>query len=138
MAEPSWKSSSRHSAASSPGHEPLTVEVHRLLGGAVLVEIRGAIDLFTASELERQLLEATLNAQSMPPRLLLDLSGVSFLDHAGLDTLLHLQDRWGATAGVLELLAPSSSVVRLLHEADLDGESWMSEVHEAPDDHHVL
>ena len=110
------------------------MQVHRLLGGVILVEVRGAIDLFTAPDLDRQLFEATRIGQLTPARLMLDLSGVTFLDHAGLDALLHLQDRWGAASGTLELLAPSSSVVRLLHEADLDGASWMSEVHEAPDD----
>ena len=72
----------------------------------------------------RQLLALTAPVQTYT-RLLLDLSGVSFLDQSGLDALLHLQDRWAAGYGSVELLAPSPSVVRLLHEADLDGESQM-------------
>lgn len=138
MAEGEWRPPTRLVATPVPAHDPLTVQVHRLLGGVILVEVRGAIDLFTAPDLDRQLFEATRIGQSKPARLLLDLSGVTFLDHAGLDALLHLQDRWGAAAGTLELLAPSSSVVRLLHEADLDGASWMNEVHRAPDDHRAL
>jgi len=135
MAEQEWQPPTRLAATPMPAHDPLTVQVHLLVGGALLVEVRGAIDLFTAPDLDRLLFEAIRIGQLMPTRLLLDLSGVTFVDHAGLDALLRLQDRWGTAAGSLELLAPSSSVVRLLHEADLDGASWMSEVHEAPDDH---
>jgi anti-anti-sigma factor len=133
MAEVERQPPTRLVATPLPAHDPLTVQVHRLLGGALLVEVSGAIDLFTAPDLDRQLFEATHIGQLTPARMMLDLSGVTFLDHAGLDALLHLQDRWGAASGTLELLAPSSSVVRLLHEADLDGASWMSEIHQAPD-----
>lgn len=138
MAEHEWQPPTRLVASPLPAHDPLTVRVHRLLGGVILVEVAGAIDYFTAPDLGRQLFDTNRIGQSKPARLLLDLSGVTFLDHAGLDALLHLQDRWGAASGTLELLAPSSSVVRLLHEADLDGASWMSEVHQAPDDHRAL
>ena len=138
MAEQDRQPPTRLASTPVPAHDPLTVRVNRLLGGVLLVEVNGAIDLFTAPDLDRQLFDTIRIGQSKPARLLLDLSGVTFLDHAGLDSLLHLQDRWGAAAGTLELLAPSSSVVRLLHEAELDGASWMHEVHRAPDDHRAL
>ncbi len=138
MTEGEWQPPTRLVATSVQAHHPLTVQVHPLLDGVMVVEVRGAIDLFTAPDLGRQLFEATRIGQMTPARLMLDLSGVTFLDQAGLDALLHLQDRWGAASGTLELLAPSSSVVRLLHEADLDGASWMNDVHEVPDDQQAL
>lgn len=108
----------------SPARDPLVVEIDRIAPGLVLIKVGGAIDAGTALQLRRQLLPVTLPSQNFT-RLLLDLSGVSYLDQRGLDELLSLQDRWGNDVGSVELLAPSPSVVRLLHEADLDGESIM-------------
>jgi len=108
----------------SPARQPLEVTVDQLAHGLVLVKVRGAIDSSTAPDLRRKLLGLAAPHGTFT-RVLLDLSEVSFLDHSGLDALLQLQDRWSAGDGSLELLTPSSSVVRLLHEADLDGESQM-------------
>ena len=138
MAEHERRPPTRLVPAPPQARGPLTVRVHRLLGGVILVEVGGAIDFSTAPDLDRQSFETTRVGQSKPARMLLDLSGVTFLDHAGLDALLHLQDLWGVAAGALELVGPSASVVRLLHEADLDGASWMSEAHEAPHGHRAL
>jgi anti-anti-sigma factor len=109
----------------APVHDPLEVEVHRLPNSVLLVVVRGGIDGVTAPVLTRRI-GGAMPGQGRPvsPRLLLDLSGVTFLDHAGLDALLELQDGWGNAAGTVELLAPSPSVVRLLHEAERDGASW--------------
>jgi stage II sporulation protein AA (anti-sigma F factor antagonist) len=108
----------------SPARQPLEVTVDRLAEGLVLVKVRGAIVRSTAPDLRRRLLGLAAPFDTFT-RVLLDLSAVSFLDHSGLDALLQLQDRWSAADGSLELLSPSTSVVRLLHEADLDGESQM-------------
>jgi len=137
MAEQVRKPPTRLAATATPipARETLDVEVHLLPTGVILVEVRGSIDAVTTPELQRRLGEATRTGQQAPPRLLLELSGVTFLDLTGLDALLHLQDRLGAASGTVELLAPSPSVVRLLHEAELDGESWMTSAHDSPDDH---
>jgi anti-anti-sigma factor len=111
-------------APAGSAREPLVVEIDRQVPGVVLIKLRGAVDGGTAPVLRRQLLVITPLPQGFT-RLLLDLSGVSYLDRSGLDVLLHLQERWCNSAGSVELLAPSPSVVRLLHEADLDGESQM-------------
>ena len=99
--------------------------------GVILVQLRGTLDGVGAAELQRRLAEATRPGDQVNSRILLDLSAVAFLDHVGLDALLQLQERWTANNGSVELLAPSPSVVRLLHETDLDGESWMQEVPDA-------
>ena len=132
MAEHTWRarnpdphsSTASRAGLSSPARDPLIVTVDQLALGLVLIKVGGAVDGRTAPELRRQLLGVTAPFDTFT-RLLLDLSAVSFLDHSGLDALLQLQDRWGAGAGSVELLAPSPAVVRLLHEADLDGQSEM-------------
>ena len=50
---------------------------------------------------------------------------MTFLDRAGLEALLRVQQAVADVDGAMELLALSPSIVRLLHEAELDGESWM-------------
>jgi anti-anti-sigma factor len=109
------------------------IDVQRLLTGVILIQLRGSVDAGAAPGLETELIHTALTGQLQPPCLLLDLSGVTFLDHAGLDALLRCQDRIASASGTVELLAPSPSVVRLLHEAELDGESWMTHVPESPD-----
>lgn len=120
----------RTAPASTAGalSDPLNVRVHRLPGDVVVVEVHGAVDTGTAAAWERQLGSAALSGPAEAPRLLLDLSGVTYLDHDGLDAVLRLQERWSTAAGTVELVAPSPAVVRLLHEADLDGASWMTAV----------
>ncbi|WP_420122940.1 STAS domain-containing protein [Nakamurella sp.] len=51
----------------------------------------------------------------------IDLSGVTFIDGAGLQVLLDLQDRLAGLSGELELLSPTPAVVGLLHEAHIHG-----------------
>ena len=127
MAEQAWHPPMHLAPTTAPDHDLLEVEVHRLPSGALLVVVRGGIDGVSAPILTKRI-SGAMSGQGRPdaPRLLLDLSGVTFLDHAGLDALLQLQDSWGNAAGTVELLAPSPSVVRLLHEAELDGASWMT------------
>jgi anti-sigma B factor antagonist len=119
-----------------PAVQRMTVEVHSLLPNVTLVLVRGAIDKVSARDLERQLAVVfTALARAEPPRVMLDLAGVTYLDQTGLDMLLHLQDRVIVASGAIELVSPSPAVVRLLHEADLDGVSWMRSISEAPEDH---
>ena len=49
--------------------------------------------------------------------------------------MLKEENRVIVAAGAIELVSPSPAVVRLLHEADLDGVSWMRSAAEAPEDH---
>jgi len=119
-------------ATSMPDRSGVQIGIQTLLTGIVLVQVTGSVDAGTAPSMESELIRATLAGQAQPPCLLLDLSGVSFLDHAGLDALLHFQERIVAASGTVELLAPSPSVVRLLHEAELDGESWMTFIPDPP------
>jgi anti-sigma B factor antagonist len=119
----------------SPDQEPMIVRVEHSVAGVILIRVKGSIDCVSAPELQRTLVDASRARQGLPAELLLELSGVTFLDDVGLDALLHLLDQPDAGPGTIELLAPSPSVVRLLHEANLDGESWARALHEEPEDH---
>lgn len=126
MTDPARKPLTSLASSSLQAREPLGVQVRLLTGDAVLVHITGGIDRNSAVELQHQLLQTISVGNSRPPHLLLDLSGVTYLDLAGLDALLSFSERVGAASGSVELLAPSPSVVRLLHETELDGQSHMT------------
>jgi len=131
MAEHAWRPRNTPAVVTPVPPAPFGVDVHRLLSGVLLVEVRGPVDTITGAELQRRLGHGTMTGQQGPPRLLLDLSGVTYLDRGGLDAVLQLQERWSSAAGSVELVAPLPSVVRLLHEADLDGSSWMTQSDES-------
>ena len=94
--------------------------------GGTLLRVQGMLDQSTAPMLEQRLITEARNCRIQPARLLLDLSGTTFLDRAGLDVLLHSHSVLAGESCTLELIEQSPAVVRLLHEAHLDGESWMS------------
>ena len=138
MAEPAWKPHPGPAAPAIDTPEPsgarrsCQVGVQMLPNDVVLLTITGVVDARASAELERQFSLGTRMSSLKPPQLLLDLSGVTFLDHAGLDALLGLEDRLRSVSGTVELLAPSPSVVRLLHEADLDGQAHGTTSHHSP------
>jgi anti-anti-sigma factor len=71
-----------------------------------VLAVRGELDLATVPAL-REAVDDVLPAS--PPRLHLDLSGVSFIDSTGCRELLRTADR-GATAGVpVELVVPAQN-----------------------------
>jgi len=103
----------------------LDARTEQLTTGVLLVRARGPIDKNTAFGFERQLIDAMGRSSAKPLHIRLDLSDVTFLDRAGLNVLLRVQARLEGVAGELRLVKPTPSVVRLLHQAHLDGVSWM-------------
>jgi len=103
----------------------LDARTEQLTTGVLLVRARGPIDKNTAFGFERQLIDAIRRSPAKPVLIRLDLSEVTFLDRAGLNVLLRVQARLDGAAGELRLVKPTPSVVRLLHQAHLDGASWM-------------
>jgi anti-anti-sigma factor len=73
--------------------------------------VEGDIDISVATPVQEILLQAI---RTHGPRLLLDLSGVSFLDCAGLRALVHTRRRLELHGGSLHLVAASASVHRIL------------------------
>lgn len=103
----------------------LDVESHDLASGVTLVLLRGVLDADTATHLQECLAGPISRQPSRSVQILLNMAGVTFLDRVGLEALLRVQQTVAAADGAMELLALSPSIVRLLHEAELDGESWM-------------
>jgi anti-anti-sigma factor len=98
------------------GHEtyvpaPLSVAVDADDRRNVVVRVRGELDLATTAVLHDAVL-ATLVAH--PPRVVLDLSRVTFIDCSGLTELLALQRSCGTTGSALVLGTVSPTVRDLL------------------------
>ncbi|MCP9960163.1 MULTISPECIES: STAS domain-containing protein [Streptomyces] len=91
----------------------------------VLVEARGPLavaaasgemDLYTVTAFHRR--AAALIDDH--PRLILDLSGITFCDSSGLNTLLRLRRHAGERGGRLVLSAPADQVMRMLRLTGAD------------------
>jgi anti-anti-sigma factor len=87
---------------------------------ATLLSVSGELDLDSAHVLRRATL-AALDA-ARPPRLLLELSGLSFVDSSGLHVLVDTWRRARHRDGWVRLVAPSRAVVRLLTLTRLDSQ----------------
>jgi anti-sigma B factor antagonist len=86
-------------------------------GPCAVVSIGGEIDPGTAGELS----DAALTAmQEIGPSLVLDLSGVTFMDSTGLKVLLAVHQRARLAGGRLVLAAPTRSVLRVVDITGLD------------------
>lgn len=105
--------------------QPLAVRVELLTGGPTSLQVIGRLDQQSAPLLERRLIEEARRCRIQPARLLLNLGDVTYLDRAGLDTLLRATSRLASGFVTVELAEPTPNIIRLLHEANLDGASWM-------------
>lgn len=104
--------------------EPLTIRRLTLADGSDALNVIGVVDRRTAPYLRRRLIDETSRFSVQPPRhLRLDLNEVTFVDQTGLDTLLAMADEQGDGFCTLEVVDLSPGVVRMLHEAHLDGAS---------------
>ncbi|MEU7582294.1 STAS domain-containing protein [Streptomyces sp. NPDC041068] len=88
------------------------------VGGCTVLAFHGEIDIAAALEIQPRLDAAT----SLPRcRVVIDLSGVDFLDASGLRLLCRARLRVTEGAGLLVLAAPPPRVVWLLRLTRLDG-----------------
>ncbi len=79
--------------------------------GGTIVAISGEVDLCTESPLQQALLRIIRERSA---RLMLDVSGVSFIDRAGLRALLATRRRAELRGGFLRLTAASAAVRRII------------------------
>ena len=79
--------------------------------GGTIVAISGAVDVCTEAALQQALLRII---RERGARLMLDLSGVSFMDCAGLRALLATRRRAELRGGFLRLIAASAAVGRII------------------------
>ena len=88
------------------------------LNGVPLASVEGEIDIANASELRDELF-ATLSNQ--PPGLIVDLSGVTYLDSRGVHVLLELAERMKVRHQELRLVVPDTALIkRVLQLTHLD------------------
>ena len=88
-------------------------------GDVLTARITGEIDLSNASELEETIVDAVPNTAL---GMVVDLSGVEYLDSAGLRMLVHLVERFRWRQQVMRAAAPDGSRVRgVLSMAGADG-----------------
>lgn len=88
--------------------------------GTQIVTVRGEVDLATAPRLRALISRAIGQAGADPPRVVVDLLGVDFMDTAGIEVLL---EKWNALrqfAGSMRLVAHEGPVTRLLGLTGLD------------------
>jgi anti-anti-sigma factor len=78
-------------------------------GEVLLASLSGEIDLSNASDIERTIMDAVPNSAF---GMLLDLSGVTYIDSAGVRLLLALADRFRWRAQELGLVVPGDSRIR--------------------------
>lgn len=92
-----------------------TEHLHRTK--TVVLTVHGDADMHVAEELEARLFEAI---DEEPSALVLDLSGVTFLDSMTLGVLLHGLKRLGATGGRLRIVTARPEIRRIFELTLLD------------------
>ena len=82
-----------------------------------IVTVGGEVDLDTASQLGDHALDAV---RDVSPHVVLDLTGVTFMDSTGLKVLLAIQRRVDLADGSFGVAGPSRSVRKILALTGLD------------------
>ncbi len=96
----------------STGEEVLTLDVRRpARTGAVVVAVRGECDVFSADVLRTELMR---QVEAGRVHVVVDLTGVTFIDSTGMGVLLRARGRLAACDGRLELVVGEGSMRRLL------------------------
>jgi anti-sigma B factor antagonist len=90
-------------------------------GGAVVLALSGELDVITAPDLALQLDELAAEAC---PRVLLELSGLSFVDSAGVSVLVKARHAAEATGRRLILRNPTEQVHQVFSVLGLAG--WLA------------
>jgi anti-sigma B factor antagonist len=82
--------------------------------GTQIVSVKGEVDLFSAHRLREVIWRAKEQAGGDPPRVVVDLCGVEFMDTAGLEVLLEELNASRQLDGRMCLVAREGPVRRLL------------------------
>jgi anti-sigma B factor antagonist len=89
----------------------------RQVDDLAIVSVSGEVDLETASQLGDHALVAL---RDVSPHVLLDLTGVTFMDSTGLKVLLSIQRRADLAGGSFAIAGASRSVRKILSVTGLD------------------
>ena len=89
----------------------------RQVGSLAVVSVGGEVDLDTASQLNDHALDAV---REVSPHVVLDLSGVTFMDSTGLKVMLSIQRRATLAGGSFAVACPGRPVRKILALTGLD------------------
>ncbi len=95
---------------------PLEISASRDHGTQVL-RLRGEIDLENSPQLRERLLDIV---QQQPPRMIVDLTGVSYMDSSGVGTLVELKRNLERSGGRLVLVGLQPRVRSVFEITQLD------------------
>jgi len=98
------------------------------IGEAVVLNVEGSVDIYSSPELRGEL-KAALDKQA--PRIVIDMTGVSFIDSSGLATLIEGLQKVKGYAGDLYLCELSQTVLGVFQLANLDHIFTIKESREA-------
>ena len=96
---------------------------------AMVVEVSGELDLHSAPQLRAEIARTIENYA--PPRIVVDLSGVTFLDSTGVGVLVGAFKRAREAAGTLHFCSPQSRVRRVFEITGLLGALPLFETRDA-------
>jgi anti-sigma B factor antagonist len=97
-------------------HRGLTIRVERV-DDRVALELKGELDRENAATLDAQLFRAE---ESDAKRIVVDLSGLKFIDSSGLKSVLRAQRRSNLDSNRLRVVRGTSGVARLLKLTAID------------------
>jgi anti-sigma B factor antagonist len=100
----------------------------RVVEAVTVAAVAGDIDLHTSPPLREGLVHAVTSRDGTGPDLVIDLSAVDFIDSTGLGVLVGIRRRVATNSGLVHLVCPQGTVVRLLSVTALDR---VFEVHSA-------
>jgi anti-anti-sigma factor len=99
--------------------ERLSIE-HSTVDGIRVVTLRGDVDHDVKDALTTALLPQDITDDGPAPRVVADLSGVTFLDSTGINVFVHVHQQVAAARGWLRLAAARESVLRVVQLVGLD------------------
>jgi anti-sigma B factor antagonist len=88
------------------------------VGGAIVVFVRGEVDLGTAPDFEDELTRAV--GENLGAGLVIDLTEMTFIDSTGLNALVHAFERQRLAGSMLALVSDDSRVSMMLEVTRLD------------------
>ncbi|MDR6978356.1 anti-anti-sigma factor [Streptomyces sp. 3330] len=91
---------------------------HRVVGGVRVVTVRGEIDHDVKSVLGDALLRA--DGATPPSRIVVDLSGVTFMDSSGINVFVAAHQAVSAGEGWLRIAAAQDPVLQVLRLVGID------------------
>lgn len=99
--------------------DEFTATRYEEINGTQIVSVAGEVDLSSAPRLAELIWKAKRRAGVAHPRVVVDLSGVEFMDTAGLEVLLEEWNSSRQSDGRMCLVAPEGPIIRLLEVTGL-------------------